>query len=305
MQAGLHLPVLPHATGDEFSPGLEAGDEKTPPFGGLAGDGVEGFAPAEGNTGEAAPLAPAGGVREVLGDPAAPGFEASVTSFGLFQIVGTTGGEGGGERMNFVFGCGLVAFEIEDIVATLGVDKTSEAVLAAGGIATGDDAFKLEMAQEQFALGALAAGFGNAAPSQAEAFFDAPQIDRGRHVQGSGLAPAAALEGDDSAQPRGFIPSEIGHVLEGMAAGEQTAEGDEEQIGEGVLRPALVAGIGNQPQRMMQQGRWRDRQGACQFGELIHWTDTPAPAFSSKSAAFVKSWKNPSWKTSFALPLIA
>ena len=102
--------MLPHATADEFSPGLEADDEKTPPFGGLAGDGVEGFAPAEGKAGEAAPLAPAGGAREVPGDPAAPGFEASVTSFGLFQIGGTTGGEGGGEGMNFVFGCGLVAF---------------------------------------------------------------------------------------------------------------------------------------------------------------------------------------------------
>ena len=83
-QAILHLPVLPHATGDEFSLGLEAGDEKTPSFGGLAGDGVEGLALAEGNAGEAAPLAPAGEVREVSGDSAAPGFEAAVASFGLF-----------------------------------------------------------------------------------------------------------------------------------------------------------------------------------------------------------------------------
>ena len=228
-------------------------------------------------------------------------------------------------------------------------------MLAVGGIATEDDAFELEVAQEQFALGAFAAGFGNAALGQAEAFFDAPQNDGGGHVQGSGLAPAAApelfaitgylpqcraggpgagrrggegqelahpvahgpfegvriqqgkdpgegivtgraaFEGDDGAQPRGFIGGEIGHILEGIAAGEQAAEGDEEQIGEGVLRAALVAGIGNQPQRMMQQGWWQEGQRVAQIREIVHRRDTPAPAFSSKSTAFVKSWKNPSW----------
>lgn len=257
--------------------------------------------------------------------------------------------------MDFGFGFGLVAFEVEYVVASLGVDVAGEGVLAVGGIATEDGAFELEMAQEEFALGAFAAGFGNAALGEAEAFFDAPEIDGGGHLEGSGLAPAAApelfsiagylpqgrvggpgagrrvgernelahpvahgrfegvriqqgkdagegivagraaLEGDDGAQPRGFIAGEIGHILEGIAAGEQAAEGDEEQIGEGVLGTALVAGIRDQPQGMMQQGRWGERRGVCQGGEMVHRRDTPAPAFSSKSPVFVKSWKNPSW----------
>ncbi len=348
-----------------INPASGAGDEKPPPDGDLAGDQIEGFALAEGQAGEAAPLAAAGETSDVSGDPTAPGFEASVAFFSLLQIRGTAGGEGFEEGVDFGFGFGLVAFEVEDIISALGVDITGEAVLAVGGIATEDDAFELEVAQQEFALGAFATGFGNAALGEAEAVFDAPQIDRGGHLQGSGLAPAAApelfpiagylpqgrgggpgsgrrggdglklahpvahgpfegvrieqgkdpgegivtgrdaFEGDDGAKPRGFIPGEIGHVLEGIAAGEQAAEGDEEQIGEGVLRAALVAGIGNQPQRMIQQGRWREGQRVGQIREIVHRTDTPAPAFSSKFPAFVKSWKIPSWKTRFAWPLIA
>ena len=71
VQVVLHLSVLPHAAGDDPGPGLEAGDEKPPPFGGFAGNEVEGFAPAQGGAGETASLAPAGGIR------AAPGIDVA------------------------------------------------------------------------------------------------------------------------------------------------------------------------------------------------------------------------------------
>ena len=49
------------------------------------------------------------------------------------------------------------------------------------------------------------------------------------------MAGRAAFEGDDGAQPRSVIAGEIGHVLGGIAAGEQAAEGDKEQVGEGAV----------------------------------------------------------------------
>ena len=64
---------------------------------------------------------------------------------------------------------------------------TGEAVSAIGGLATGNDAFELNMAQERSALGPLAAGFGNAALGQAESFLKAPQIDSNRHLEDTGF----------------------------------------------------------------------------------------------------------------------
>lgn len=135
--------------------------------------------------------------------------------------------------------------------------------------------------------------------------FEGMRVQQGKDAGEGIVAGRAALEGDDSAQPHGFIAGKIGHILEGITAGEQAAEGDEEQIGEGVLGTALVAGVRYQPQGMMQQGRWRERQRVCQGGEMVHRRDTPAPVFSSKFPVFVKNWKNPSWKTWFTWPLIA
>ena len=127
--------------------------------------------------------------------------------------------------------------------------------------------------------------------------FEGVRIKQSKDAGEGIVAGRATLEGDDGAQPRGFIAGEIGHILEGIAAGEQAAEGDEEQIREGMLRAALVAGIGNQPQRMMQQGWWQEGPRVSQIREIVHRRDTPAPAFSSKFPAFVNSWKIPSWKT--------
>ncbi len=61
--------------------------------------------------------------------------------------------------------------------------------------------------------------------------FEGVRIKQGKDVSEGVVAGLAALEGDDGAQPRGFIAAEISHVLKGTASGEQTAEGDEEQIG--------------------------------------------------------------------------
>ena len=125
--------------------------------------------------------------------------------------------------------------------------------------------------------------------------FEGVSVQQGKDPGEGIVAGRAAMEGDDGAQPRGFIAGEISHVLEGNAAGEQASEGDEEQIGERVLRAAPVAGIRNQPQRMMQQSRWREGQRVGQIREIMHRTEMPAPAFSSESPAFVNNWMNPSW----------
>jgi hypothetical protein len=66
--------------------------------------------------------------------------------------------------------------------------------------------------------------------------FEDIRIQQGKDQGGGIVAGRAALEGDDEAKPHGFIAGEIGHTLEGTAAGERTAEGDEKQIGEGVLQ---------------------------------------------------------------------
>ncbi len=92
----------------------------------------------------------------------------------------------------------------------------------------------------------------------------------------------------------GLVAFEVEDVV---GAGEQTAEGEAEQIGQGVLRAAWVAGIGNQPPRMMQQGRWQEGEGVWKLGEIVPRMDTPAPPFSSKSPVFVNPWKKSSWKT--------
>lgn len=195
VQAVLHLPVLAHTPGDEFGIGLEAGDKKAPPDGGLAGNEVEGLALAQGEAGEAAPLPPAGKISDFSGDPTASDLKPAMAFFNLLHIGRTTGGEGFEERVDFFFGFGLVAFEIEDVVAFLGVDVAGEAVLAVGGIPTEDDPFELKVAQEKFALGAFAAGFGDAALGQTEAFLRAPKVDRGGHLERSRSPAAAAPEG--------------------------------------------------------------------------------------------------------------
>ena len=65
--------------------------------------------------------------------------------------------------------------------------------------------------------------------------FEGVRIQQGKDAGEGIVAGRAAFEGDDGAQPRSFIAGEIGHVLEGIAAGEQAAEGDREQVGEGAV----------------------------------------------------------------------
>lgn len=78
-------------------------------------------------------------------------------------------------------------------------------------------------------------------------------VEQGKDAGEGIMAGRTALEGDDGAQPGGFIAGEVGHIQEGIASGKQAAEGDEEEIGEGVLRAALMAWIGDEPQGMVQQ----------------------------------------------------